>query len=146
MPDLEAGKVAGMLSPAVRAFLEERHYLVLATLDADGSPRQAVLWYRLDEDGSVLVNSREGRRWPANLRRDGRVALAVMDEAKPTRWVGATGCVDAIVADQSVAQRDIEDLARRYDPPQEADPAIAEFRTQHRISFRIGLRDIHLHL
>ena len=64
----------------------------------------------------------------------------------PTRWVGATGCVDGIVDDQSVAQRDIEELARRYDPPQEAEPEIAEFRTQQRISFRIRLRDVHLHL
>jgi hypothetical protein len=92
------------------------------------------------------VNSREGRRWPANLRKDDRVAMAVMDETKPTRWVGATGRLDEIVDDQSVAQRDIEELARRYDPPQEADPAIAEFRTQRRVSFRILLRDIHLHL
>lgn len=146
MPDTKAGGAAGTLPPAVRAFLEEPHYLVLATLDADGSPRQAVLWYRLDGDCSILVNSREGRRWPANLRKDDRVAMAVMDEAKPTRWLGATGRVEAIVDDQSVAQRDIEDLARRYDPPQEADPAIAEFRTQQRVSFRILLRDFHLHL
>lgn len=146
MPDTEAGRAAGTLTPAARAFLEERHYLVLATLDDDGSPRQAVLWYRLDGDGSILVNSREGRRWPANLRRDDRLAVAVMDEEKPTRWIGATGSVDAIVDDQSVTQRDIAALARRYDPPQEADPAIAEFRTQQRVSFRIRLCDLHLHL
>ncbi len=146
MPDPQAGTVSGTLSPAVRAFLAERHYLILATLDDDGSPRQAVVWYRLEEDDRILVNSREGRRWPANLRRDGRVAIAVMDEAEPNRWIGATGQVEEIVDDQAVTQPDIEALARRYDPPEEADPAIAEFRTQHRVSFRMRLLDTHDHL
>ena len=146
MPDPQAGETAGTLPPAVRTFLLERHYMVLATLDPGGAPRQAVVWYRLDDDGSILVNSREGRRWPANLRRDDRVALAVMDEAKPIRWVGASGWVDTIIDDQSVAQPDIEALARRYDPPQDADTEIAEFRTQHRVSFRIRLLDVHVHL
>ncbi len=144
MPDHDAGTTAaGPLTPPVRSFLSDRHYATLATLDADGAPRQAVVWYRLEPDGSILVNSREGRRWPGNLRRDRRTALAVIDEAKPTRWVGAIGTVDAIIDDQDVAQADIAALAHRYDPPQDADAAIAEFRTQQRVSFRIRLADIH---
>jgi PPOX class probable F420-dependent enzyme len=143
MPDDIAGRGSGRLPPAVAAFLRERHYAILAALDGDGGPRQAVVWYRLEDDDSLLVNSREGRRWPSNLRRDGRVAIAVMDESRPIRWVGATGRVEAILDDQAVAQADIADLARRYDPPQEAEPAIATFRTQRRVSFRLRLRDIH---
>lgn len=143
MPDPQAGANAGTLPLAVREFLAARHYMVLASLHADGAPWNVVVWYRLDDDDSILVNSRDGRRWPANLRRDGRVAVAVMDESMPTRWVGATGEVAEIIDDQPVAQADIAALARRYDPPQDADPAIARFRTQRRVSFRIRLLDIH---
>jgi PPOX class probable F420-dependent enzyme len=143
MPDHVAARAAGALTPPVRDFLRERHYAILATLDPDGGPRQAVVWYRLEDDDSMLVNSRQGRRWPSNLLRDGRVAVAVMDEERPIRWVGATGRVEAVLDDQKVAQPDIAALARRYDPPQESEPAIAEFRTQRRVSFRLRLRDIH---
>jgi PPOX class probable F420-dependent enzyme len=143
MPDHDAEQRTGVLPPAVRSFLRERHYAVLAALDEDGGPRQAVVWYRLDDDGTLLVNSREGRRWPSNLRRDARLSIAVMDEASPVRWVGATGSVEAIVDDQAVAQADIAALARRYDPPEEADPEIRTFRTQRRVSFRLRLREIH---
>ncbi|HYM84226.1 MAG TPA: TIGR03618 family F420-dependent PPOX class oxidoreductase [Candidatus Dormibacteraeota bacterium] len=146
MPEPDAGDRTGLLPDAVRAFLAERHYAVLATLDPDGSPRQAVVWYRLEPDGAVTVNSRVGRRWPRNLGRDPRLALAVMDEAEPTRWVGTTGCVEAVVDDQAVAQADIADLARRYDPPQDAEASIADFRTQRRISFRVRLDEVHQEL
>ena len=59
-----------------------RRFAILATLDPDGTPRQAVIWYRLDPDGRITVNSAEGRRWPANLRRDPRCSLAVVDGAE----------------------------------------------------------------
>jgi PPOX class probable F420-dependent enzyme len=134
------------LPPAIRTFLLEPHLAVVASLDRDGAPRQAVVWHRLEDDGTIVINSREGRRWPANLRRDDRVAIAVMDEAAPTRWVGLTGRVEAIVDDQAVAQADIADLAHRYDSREDAESSIAEFRTQHRVTFRIRLLGVHDHL
>ena len=49
------------LDAEVRAFLERpRRFATLATIDADGMPRQAVVWYRLEPDGSILVNSARG--------------------------------------------------------------------------------------
>mgnify|MGYP006361193657 CR=1 FL=1 len=66
----------------VHAFLAgPRRFATLATIDADGAPRQAVVWYRLDPDGRITVNSADGRRWPANLRRDPRCSLSVLDLA-----------------------------------------------------------------
>ena len=60
----------------VRAFLAAPgRFATLATLDPDGTPRQAVIWYRLDADGRIVINSADGRRWPANLRRDPRCSL-----------------------------------------------------------------------
>src|SRR6478672_6220543 len=55
------------LSDATRTFLGRPGlYAVIATIDADGSPRQAVIWYRVDGD-EIVINSLVGRRWPANL-------------------------------------------------------------------------------
>jgi PPOX class probable F420-dependent enzyme len=123
------------ISERVRAFLVESRFAVVATVDPDGAPHQAVVWYRLDGD-EIVVNSAEGRRWPANLRRDPRIDLTVADGY---RYVQARGVV-TIVEDQAVAQADIAEMARRYhaDDPMKAEALIRDrFETQHRISFRL---------
>jgi len=132
------------LAEAVRAFLEQPHFATLGTAGADGAPHQAIIWYRLDPDGRVLVNSREGRRWPADLRRDPRMSLAVFYGPDPNRWVGITGVVDEIVDDVERARDDIVALAHRYDDATES--SIAAFRSQQRVSFLIRVVSIHDHL
>src|SRR5450756_2258817 len=72
-----------------RAFIAAPgRFATLATLAPDGAPRQAVVWYRLDQDGMLVINSAEGRHWPANLRRDARVAIAIADPSDGYHWVG----------------------------------------------------------
>jgi PPOX class probable F420-dependent enzyme len=132
------------LSEAVRTFLEAPHFGVLATAGEDSVPHQAVIWYRLEADGRILVNSRSPRRWPAELQREPRCSLAVMDEADPFRWVGLAGVVETIVDDVERAREDIVALAVRYDDA--AADRVAAFRTQPRISFRIRIVGVHDHL
>ena len=133
----------------VRAFIgAPGRFATLATLDPDGAPRQVVVWYRLEADGTLMVNSANGRRWPANLRRDGRVAMAIADAGDGYRWVGLDAEVAEIVDDQAVAQEDIADLARRYHPddPARVAASIDRFRAQQRVTFRIRPRSFHDHL
>jgi PPOX class probable F420-dependent enzyme len=134
------------LTPGTRAFLGGPRFASLTSLDPDGAPHTAVVWYRLADDATIVVNSAEGRRWPANLRRDPRVSLAVLDGADGYRWFGAAGRVVEVVDDQAAAQADIAEMARRYHA---AEPARAEaliegqFRRQRRVSFRIRLLAVH---
>jgi PPOX class probable F420-dependent enzyme len=132
------------LPDRVRNFLSEPRYAAVATVDEDGAPRQAVVWFLLDGD-TIVINSREGRRWPSNLRRDPRVSIAITD-ADDELWVGLAGTVE-VVDDQARAQADIAAMARRYDPPAEAEAVIAnEFSKQQRVSFRLRPTRIHDHL
>ena len=85
------------LTPEVRAFLERPMVASIASVDPDGTPRQAVVWYRLEPDGRILVNSRTPRRWCTNLMREPRVALSVVDHHDLYRWVGVTAEVDEVV-------------------------------------------------
>lgn len=130
----------------VRAFLEEPRYATVATTDADGAPRQAVVWFLLDGD-TIVINSLEGRIWPTNLRRDPRVSIAIT-AADHEEWVGLTGTVQ-VVDDQEQAQADIAAMAHRFHA---ANPAHAEeliesrFRPQRRVSFRLAPTQIHDHL
>jgi PPOX class probable F420-dependent enzyme len=132
------------LSDRVRKFLEAPLYPVLGTSGRDGEPHQAVIWYRLDPDERILVNSRSPRRWPAELRTSGRASLAFTDLADPMRWVGVQAVVEQVIDDVSRARQDIVELAIRYDEADEE--SVAMFRTQERISFRLRITNVHDHL
>jgi PPOX class probable F420-dependent enzyme len=135
------------LTPRIREFLSTgRHFATIATIDPDGTPRQAVIWYRMDGDG-LIINSRVGRRWPTNLLRDPRISVAVTDRDDGYRWVGVTGTAEP-VADQATAQADIAAMAEHYDgdDPESVADQIAKFQAQERISFRIRIRAVHEHL
>ena len=52
--------------------------MTIATVNPDGTPHQIVIWYLLRGD-DVVINSRQGRRWPSNLRREKRANLAIFE-------------------------------------------------------------------
>jgi hypothetical protein len=110
-------------------------------VDPDGSPHQALTWYRLD-DATIVVNSLVGRRWPANLTRDGRISITV---AEGPDWVAIRGRVDT-VDDQPTAQADIAAMAHAYETPDEAAISIARFQGQRRVSFRVRPDRIHVEI
>jgi len=128
----------------VREFLDQPLYPTLATVGDDGTPHQAVIWYRLEPDGRILVNSRSPRRWPDELRHAGRASLAFTDLEDPMRWVGVQAAVDEVVEDVAVAREDIVSLAERYG--EDDDESVASFRTQARISFYLRITSYHDHL
>lgn len=131
----------------VRAFLLESHFATIATLDPDGAPRQAVVWFTLDGE-ELVINSAVGRRWPANLLRDPRLSVSITDRHDGYRWIGFSGRV-TVVEDQETAQADIAAMARRYhaDEPGEAERLISDrFERQQRISFRLVVTGVHDHL
>ena len=111
------------ISPEARAFLSATRFAVVATAGADRTPHQAVTWYTLDGD-VIVLNSAEGRRWPADLRRDARVSVMVEDGY---RYVSLAGTVE-VDEDQDRAQADIAAMARRYhaDDPAHAEPGVGQ--------------------
>lgn len=119
------------LPDPIRQFLAEPRFATIATLDSDGAPHQAVVWYLLEDD-TLLVNSRRERRWPQNLLRDPRIALAVYERDEPEHWVGVRGTAE-LLRDGDAATADIMAMARRYG----TDPD--RYRGQDRVTFRVQL-------
>jgi PPOX class probable F420-dependent enzyme len=122
----------------IRAFIDTTRFATIGTIDPDGGPRHAVVWYTVEGD-EIVLNSAVGRRWPANLVRDPRIAFSVVDGVDGYLWVGLTGLV-SVVEDQPTAQADIAGMARRYhaDDPDKAERIIhRQFERQARISFRM---------
>jgi len=131
----------------IGAFLDDLRFATITTIDPDGAPRQAVIWYTVDGD-EIVINSAVGRRWPSNLVRDPRIAFSVIDAADGYRWVGLTGTVEANT-DHDTSQADIAAMARRYHAhePEEAERLVTErFERQARISFRFRAATLHDHL
>ena len=135
-----------ILSEAVRAFLGPARPVTIATIGEDGRPNQAVIWYRLEPDGRILVNSRRERRWPRDLARDPRCSLAVVDERDSYRWVGLEAIVDEVVEDVATAREDIVALAYRYDGENVDPDDLAAYRRQERLTFRLRVLRVHDHL
>jgi PPOX class probable F420-dependent enzyme len=119
------------ISARARRFLEAPRFAAVATLNPDGSPLQAVVWYLLDGD-AIVFNSRVGRRWPTNLCRDHRVSITVVDGYD---YLALRGEVE-IDEDPIRGQTVIADLARRYhDDPAKVAELVAAFATQQRVTF-----------
>ena len=121
------------LSADARRFLEAPRFGIVATINPDGSPLQAVVWYLLETD-TIVFNSRVGRRWPCNLEGDAQVSITVADGYD---YVEMRGRVE-IDEDPDLGQAVIAQLARRY----RSDRAVAEadiegFRKQRRVTFRL---------
>lgn len=124
---------APALSPAARLFLEAPRFAVVASLNPDGSPLQAVVWYLLDGD-EIVFNSRLGRRWPSNLQRDRRVSLTVADGYEYIEFRGEV----EIDEDPERGQAVIAALTHRYQPDREAAEAwIAANAKEHRVTLRL---------
>lgn len=121
------------LSAAARRFLEETRFAVVATLNPDGTPLQAVVWYTLDGD-AVVFNSRVGRQWPTNIVRDRRVSFIVADGYD---YVELRGRVE-IDEDPVRGQEVIAGLTRRYHANDESlEARIAAFASQARVTFTL---------
>ncbi|HVM31079.1 MAG TPA: pyridoxamine 5'-phosphate oxidase family protein [Candidatus Limnocylindrales bacterium] len=129
------------LSERAREFLSAPRFATIATVDADGGPHQAVIWYLLADD-HLVVNSMDGRRWPGNLRRDGRFSLVVENGLDYVSLAG-TAREDTSAAQ---AQADIAQMARRHHRPEDAERMIAtRFRKQPRVSFHLHPSRVHEH-
>jgi PPOX class probable F420-dependent enzyme len=134
------------LPDRIRTFLDDERFATISTIDPDGAPRQAVVWYTLDGD-EFVINSRVGRRWPTNLLRDPRIAFSVVDAADGQRWAGLNATVRPIT-ERVTTQADIAGMASRYEAadPDEVRTSIAGFESQDRISFRFRAQSVHDHL
>lgn len=126
-----------MLSDPVRVFLSELRFAVLATVGADGTPQQTVMWYEL-RDNAIMMNTAEGRVKATNLRRHARVSICVEDRYRYVTIYGRAQLID----DQEQAQADIAALAIRYHGREKARATIESFRAQTRITICVPIERV----
>jgi len=77
-------------------YIRAHHRAVLATTRADGSPQLSPVTVVVDDDGRVVVSTRETAVKVRNLRRDPRAWLCVVDDAFFGPWVQVSGPVEIV--------------------------------------------------
>jgi PPOX class probable F420-dependent enzyme len=126
------------LDEETRTFLAEKRFAVLATLNANGTIQQTVMWYDLDGD-EILMNTAAGRVKDGNLRRNPNISVCIEDGY---RFVTLSGSV-RLIEDQPTAQADIRRLALRYsDDPANIEENTAHFRQQTRVTLRLRVERV----
>ncbi len=104
--------MAATLEGPARDLLKDKNFANLATLRRDGTIQSVVVWADVDDDGNVLLNSAEGRAWPANLRRTGHGTVTVVNRDNPMEFVAVTGTLSADSHEDGVDV--INALSRKY--------------------------------
>jgi PPOX class probable F420-dependent enzyme len=79
-----------------RQVIREQHRAVLATIRTDGTPQMSPVLVALDDEGRVLVSTREAALKVRNLRRDPRLWLCVLPDGFFGRWVQVEGSAEII--------------------------------------------------
>lgn len=127
---MDIGRAASFLSTHPRA--------ILATTRADGGPQLSPVVVAVDDDGRVLVSTRETAIKARNLARHPRAALCGISDGFFGEWVQAEGNVDLIHLPDALPI--LEDYYRRIsgEHPNWADYREAMHRDQ-RLIIRITI-------
>src|SRR4051794_31421826 len=79
-----------------RAFLRDHRRSVLHTFRKDGRPQMSPITHAVDDDGRVLVSSREPAYKVRNLQRDARVSLIALAGDFGPEWVQVDGAAEIV--------------------------------------------------
>jgi PPOX class probable F420-dependent enzyme len=85
-----------------RAVLAEQHHAVLATLRRDGTPQMSPVTATVDEQGRVVVSTRQTAFKVRNLRRDPRAWLCVLSDGFYGRWIQVGGLVRIVALPEAM--------------------------------------------
>ena len=85
------------MTPAeAQDFLRDHHRAVLATFRADGRPQLSPVLATVDDEGLVLISTRETAMKTKNLRRDPRISLCVFDNRFFGGWAQVEGQAEIV--------------------------------------------------
>jgi PPOX class probable F420-dependent enzyme len=79
-----------------RAFIKEHPRAVMVTQREDGRPQMSPLLAAVDDEGRLLISSREPAYKVRNLRRDPRAYLCFLSDAFFGDWIRVDGTAELI--------------------------------------------------
>lgn len=101
-----------MIDASVKELARGANFAALTTLLADGTPMTHMMWVDSDEE-HLLVNTEVHRAKFANVERDPRVTVAIVDAANPYHYAEVRGRVVGTVRGDEARQH-IDTLSMKY--------------------------------
>jgi PPOX class probable F420-dependent enzyme len=124
-----------MLDERARSLAQGRNFAALTTLLPSGQPMTQITWVDATDD-HVLINTEIGRQKFANVRRDPRVTVTVIDATNPYHYVEVRGrVVDSVTG--PVARDHIDQLSQKYTGGPYANPIETERVLLHIVPERV---------
>jgi len=80
------------------ALVRELRWAVVTTIRKDGSPSNSVIFYAVDGD-EIIFSTTKDRVKAKTLKRDPRIAVTVLDEGAPHRFVTVEGTASVVDED-----------------------------------------------
>lgn len=118
-----------------RDLLSTRHRAVFATLRADGTPQMSPVLVTLDDQGAVVVSTRQPSYKVKNIRRDPRVWLCVLPDEFFGHWIQLEGTATVVELPDAM-----EGLVEYYRRISGEHPDWDEYREAMRAERRVLLR------
>jgi PPOX class probable F420-dependent enzyme len=85
--------MSAQLSDELKALLDTKVFIAVATIQPDGSPQVSPVWVKRDGD-DVLFSTTVDRRKTANLRTDPRVTILVQPADNPYAYAEIRGTAE----------------------------------------------------
>jgi PPOX class probable F420-dependent enzyme len=122
-----------------REFIREHHRAVMATRRTDGAPQMSIVAANVDDEGRVIVSTRETAVKARNLRRDPHVSFCILPE---DGWSGPWIQVDGTATVLSLPEA-MEPLVDYYRSTAGEHPDWDEYRAamerERRVLVRVEL-------
>jgi PPOX class probable F420-dependent enzyme len=77
-------------------YVRTQHHAVLGTLKSDGTPQLSPVTVGVDDDGHVVISTRQTAYKVRHIRRDPRVWLCVFPDGFFGRWVQIEGTAEIV--------------------------------------------------
>lgn len=101
-----------MINPDVKALAQGKNFAAFTTMLPSGQPMTQVMWVDAD-DRHILINSEVGRQKIANVTKNPRVTVTVIDADNPYHYAEVRGTVVEQVKGPR-ARAHIDELSQKY--------------------------------
>ncbi|MGW2207841.1 PPOX class F420-dependent oxidoreductase [Streptomyces sp. NPDC001781] len=130
--------MSAALSDRLKSLLDTPVFIVVGTVQPDGSPQMSPVWVKRDGD-DVLISTTVDRRKEKNLRRDPRVTVVVVDPENPYEYAEIRGTAEMTTEG---GQALIDELSLKYSGKKYAEFNPASVDDAERVVVRITPRKV----
>ncbi len=121
-----------------RRFIRDNHRAILVTQRRDGRPQTSPVVAAVDDEGRVVISTREGAMKTRNLQRDPRASLCAISDAFFGPWVQVNGEVEIVSPREAIDV--LVDYYRRVSGEHpDWDEYRASLEAEHRVALRLNI-------